>query len=121
MPPTNHSRRDFLCAAGGALVSGGLAALDSQAEEPRHQKKMPRVAAINSIYRLRSHAYHICGRFIHGYSREGIHHQPPFELVRMYNDQYPPDDLSREIGARHGVEVCSSVRDALGGSKGLDV
>ena len=83
-------------------------------------KPLKRVAAINTVYRLRSHAYHIAGRFVFGYSREGFHHQPAFKLVRMFNDQYPADDMSRDLGAgRHRIDQdrCR----ALGGPDKLDV
>ena len=107
------SRRQFLIAAGAAACCGN----NLFAETP---KRLPRVASINSIYRYKSHAYHIAGRFIHGYTREGVHHQPPFQLVRMYNDQYPDDDLSRDVCRRHNVELCKTVAEALGGER-LDV
>jgi hypothetical protein len=84
-------------------------------------RRRPRIAAINSIYRLRSHAYHIAGRFIFGYSHNGFHHQPPFELVRMFNDQYPKDDLSKSVCPKYGIELCDSVEQALGGPSSLDV
>lgn len=119
------SRRSFL-AAGGAAAAGmcladvGLAQ-SPQARGDQQQRALPRVAAINTIYRFRSHAYHIAGRFIHGYDREGFHHQPPFRLVRMYNDQYPADDLGRQTCAKFGVELCDTVADALGGAGKLDV
>jgi hypothetical protein len=90
------------------------------AGEPAAPSPLPRVAAINTVYRFRSHAYHIAGRFIHGYSREGFHHQPPFKLVRMFNDQYPANDLSREVCRRHDIQLCSTVAEALGGKR-LDV
>lgn len=90
-------------------------------ETPRVPKKLPRVAAINSIYRLRSHAYHIAGRFIHGYTINGLHHQPPFQLVRMFNHQQPPDDLGPEVCRRHDIELCNSVEQTLGGERSLDV
>ncbi len=83
--------------------------------------RRPRIAAINSIYRLRSHAYHIAGRFLHGYTLQGRHHQPPFELVRMFNHQAPPDDLGPEVCAKFGVERCDSVAATLGGRDSLDV
>src|SRR5688500_5230578 len=47
-----------------------------------------RVAALNSIFRFRSHAYHIVGRLVHGYPVDGFHHQPNVQVVRMFNDQY---------------------------------
>ncbi|MFO0905428.1 MAG: hypothetical protein U0939_20635 [Pirellulales bacterium] len=121
-------RRSFLegagrLAAGAALVAAPLAATATAAADESLAKptKKLRVAAINSIYRLRSHAYHICGRLIHGYQRNGFHHRPDLQLVRMFNDQYPDDDLGREYGRRYGVEVCDTVEQALGGKNSLDV
>jgi hypothetical protein len=130
MPEHLDSRRAFLktslaATAASLALSSSLPGQDrpqpstSRAAPPR--KALPRVAAVNSIYRLRSHAYHIVGRFIHGYTRDGFHHQPPFRVVRMYNDQYPESDLSREDCPRHGIELCQTVAQALGGEKGLDV
>lgn len=118
------SRRHWLrsCAAAAAATAlpapqpfGGIAFAGAA------PVKRPRLAAINSIYRLRSHAYHICGRFIHGYQKDGFHHQPPFQLVRMLNDQTPQDDLGRETCERHDIELCDSVTAALGGQGRLDV
>ncbi len=109
------TRRAWLQGAAGAAL--GLAGVARADDPPRR----PRVAAINSIYRFRSHAYHIAGRFIYGYSREGKHHQPPFELARMYNHQTPPDDMGPAVCAKHGIELSKTVAEALGGEKGLDV
>lgn len=112
------SRRDFLQSASlaAAWVASGLTRASAAPAG-----KLPRVAAINTIYRFRSHAYHIAGRFIHGYNREGFHHQPPFQLVRMYNDQSPDDDLGRATCRRYGIELVDTVEEALGGSGKLDV
>lgn len=115
------SRRRVLTSTAAALGAAAWPWQMVAAEEQIAEGPLKRVAAINSIYRLKSHAYHIAGRFIHGYSREGVHHQPPFKLARMYNDQYPPDDLSRLVCSRHGVELSKTVAEALGGSRGLDV
>ncbi len=110
-------RRDVLKLA--ATSSIGPLARSVFAAEP--SQELPRVAAINSIYRLKSHAYHIAGRFIHGYTINGLPHQPPFQLVRMFNHQQPEDDLGPEVGKTHGIELCSSVAQALGGEQSLDV
>lgn len=123
--PKSLARRDFLTssaalAAGAWLAQGGPRAT-AQADDAPAEKPLPRVAAINTVYRFRSHAYHIAGRFLTGYSREGVHHQPPFNLVRMYNDQYPENELGRQVCAQHGIELCTTVADALGGPSGLDV
>ena len=59
-----------------------------------------KLAAIVTVYRKYSHAQHIVDRFLEGYGWEGTHHHPPMELVSLYVDQVPADDLSRERASR---------------------
>ncbi|MBI5757616.1 MAG: hypothetical protein HZA46_03765 [Planctomycetales bacterium] len=125
------TRRDFL-ATSSTVMAGTLwpmtiatgmaaesklepAATVAGANRPR------RLAAINSIYRLRSHAYHIINRIVFGYPVDGVHHQPPFQIARMYNDQYPKDDLSRDFCPQHGIQLCKTAAETLGANGGLDV
>ncbi|MGD9647055.1 MAG: hypothetical protein AB7U73_15195 [Pirellulales bacterium] len=129
------SRRQFLASQATALAAGALAATrtsarpargadpagTSNATPPAAAPAVKRIAAVNTVYRIRSHAYHIAGRFIFGYDREGFHHQPPFKLVRMYNDQFPDGDLSRDLAAEHGFEIAPTVAAALGGPDQFDV
>ena len=115
VPSTLLRRRELLKLGTAAAMAPWLSLHADEAS-----KKLPRVAAINSIYRLKSHAYHIAGRFIHGYTINGLHHQPPFRLARMFDHQQPDDDLGPEVCQKHGIELCSSVAQALGGDK-LDV
>ncbi|MEK6258070.1 MAG: hypothetical protein AABP62_05570 [Planctomycetota bacterium] len=128
LPPASLSRREFLAASSLGLAAAtamtfgsGATAQELAPRAAAASGKKPRVAAINSIYRLRSHAYHIAGRFIHGYTRNGFHHQPPFELVRMWNHQQPKDDLGPSVCKTHGIELCQTIPEALGGKNGLDV
>src|ERR1043166_3271718 len=106
--PEPVTRRDFLAAStAGAVLPLAVSALAAQApakaadNEPTKPVRPRRLAAINSIYRLRSHAYAIVNRLVFGYPVDGFHHQPPFQIVRMFNDQYPKDDLSRDFCKRH--------------------
>ena len=111
------SRRRFLAAsfaAAGTLASGAAGAEDVPS------KKL-RVAAINSVFRFRSHAYHIVGRLVHGYRKDGFHHQPPFQVVRMFNDQSPPEDMAPGFCREHGIELVKTPEEALGGAGSLDV
>ena len=128
LPLASLSRRGFLAASSLGLAAvttsrfgTGAVAQEQTPREPKAFGKTPCVVAINSIYRLRSHAYHIAGRFIHGYTRNGFHHQPPFELVRMWNHQQPKDDLGPSVCETHGIELAKSIPEALGGKSGLDV
>lgn len=127
-PAASLSRRDFLsassCGVASAAAWASAATVCGQEQatpSASPPNKKPRVAAINSIYRLRSHAYHIAGRFIHGYNRNGFHHQPPFELVRMWNHQQPENDLGPSVCRTHGIELAQSIPEALGEKHGLDV
>jgi len=128
------SRRHFLtntslaAAATAAVATAGssamalsertLAAQDKPAQPPQRPL---RVAAIHSIYRFRSHAYHISGRLIHGYEWNGFLHQPACRVVRMYNDQSPKDDMGPDVCQRHGIELCKTPEETLGANGGLDV
>lgn len=110
------SRRQWLAGmAATGLLPWSRAAFSADPERPL------RVAAINSVYWLRSHAYHICGRIIHGYTWNGLHHQPRLKLVRMYNHQQPKNDIGPRTCRQFGIELADGVEAALGGAAGLDV
>ncbi len=113
------SRRGFIASSSTLLAGAWENPADVKAGVPAHRPL--KLAAVSSIYRLRSHAYHIVGRFILGYQRDGFHHQPPFQVVRMFNHQHPRNDMEQEISQRHGVRICSSATEAMGGKDGLDV
>lgn len=81
---------------------------------------MRRLAAVTTVYRPRSHSHHIVGRFLQGFSFQGQMIRPPFEVVRMYVDQYPENDLARGLQKKFGFELTKTVAEALGGDK-LDV
>jgi hypothetical protein len=115
----------FLGSAAAAVSSGffrpaGASGQEIAAPAPLPPGRKLRVAAIDSIFRLRSHAYHIVGRLVHGFQKDGFHHQPAVQVVRLFNDQTPQDDLSRGFCNRHGIELCRTAGQALGGER-LDV
>jgi hypothetical protein len=123
-------RRRFLASSAALAASAGLPgrshlagiAAEPQAGAPRVTAgKRLRVAAVNSIFRFRSHAYHIVGRLVHGYRKDGFHHQPPFQVIRMYDDQTPADDLGPGFCRDHGIELVQTPEEARGGAAGLDV
>lgn len=115
--PADCSRRAFLQTASLAL---GVAVAPGALSAAPPGKKL-RLAAINSIFRLRSHAYHILGRLVHGFQKDGVHHQPQVELVRMYDDQQPEADLGPDFCERHAIELCAEPAAVLGPGKTVDV
>jgi hypothetical protein len=78
-----------------------------------------RVAAIVTEYRPNSHADVIVGRLLEGYEYAGERREPAVRVVSMYTDQVPPNDMSRDMAARHQVEIYPTVRETitLGGDK----
>ena len=79
-----------------------------------------KLAAIVTVYRKYSHAQHIVDRLLEGYGWNGTHHHPPMDLVSLYVDETPAEDLSRERAARFpGMKIYPSIAEALtlGGSK----
>src|SRR6187200_2988307 len=87
------TRRNFLLSGISAGVAPLIMPRIVSAQQPGAITRPLRVAAINSIFRLRSHAYHIVGRMVFGFQKDGLHHQPSLQVVRMYDDQAPADDL----------------------------
>lgn len=103
-------RRDLLTTA--ALAP---AALISHAAPAR-----PKIAAVVTEYWHFSHAQHIVDRFLEGYGWNGEHHMPPMDLVSLYVDQKPKNDLSAERAQRFpAMKLCPTIAEALtlGGSK----
>src|SRR5438445_188723 len=67
------------------------------ATSPRPAKPRKKLAVITTAYYYLSHAYHICGRFLNGYLRNGRMYYPDFGIAGMYVEQTKEGDLSREL------------------------
>lgn len=73
-----------------------------------------KIAAITTVYRKYSHTQHIVDRFLEGYGWDGKHHHPPMDLVSLYVDQVPPDDLSRDRAKRFpGMKIYPTIAETL--------
>lgn len=123
------SRRKFLASA-ALTLAGSLpqtspgqdheSAANFRARPPKLGAAGRRpIAVIGTVYRPMSHAYHIAGRFILGYVRDGAFHVPGQYVRTLYLDQMPDNDLAKGIARDHGISMTRSVADALtqGGSK----
>ncbi len=115
------SRRGFLAAA-ASLLLGNCARAPAVAAEPdsiyarpprlRKEGRKP-LAVVTTVYRSMSHAYHIAGRFIHGYVPQGRFHIPKHFVSSLYVDQVPDNDLSREATRDFDIRPARSVAEAL--------
>ncbi len=101
------SRRVFLGAMGASLVGAPLAL----AQTPRGPRK--KMAIVTTEWRFRSHAWHMGERFLVGYPIQGKWHRPPLDVVSVYIDQTPKNDLSRQRAEEFGFKIYPTIAEAL--------
>lgn len=76
--------------------------------ETERSAKAKRVAVIVTEYRFNSHADVILGRLLGDFQ-----YRPSIEVVSIYTDQVPANDMSREAAARHGITISPTIGDAI--------
>src|SRR5437879_5014625 len=72
-----------------------------------------RIAVVTTVYRENSHADVIAGRLIAGYEYNGERRKPAVDVVSMYTDQVPANDMSRALASQYGFRIFGTVREAL--------
>ena len=108
------SRRAFVAAVGAGLTAPSLAVPSQPA--PAKRKK---VAILMTEWRYLSHGFHMAESFLVGYPLEGQWHHPPLEVVSVYVDQKPKNDLSERRAAEFGFKIYPTIASTLrsGGDK----
>lgn len=115
------SRRKFLAGAAALGLGSGTSAastpdmpsgLRTRPPKPAIENRKP-LAVLTTVYRPMSHAFHIAGRFLHGYAREGALHVPKHFVRSICVEQVPDNDLSRDLAREFGCKWTRSVSDAL--------
>ncbi len=106
------SRREFLrtmAGGSGAAALGALPGISTGAEAPRR----PRVAVIFTVLRFRSHAFNILENFLGPYYFNGELTDPGVDVVSLYADQFPHDDMARAVSGKFKIPLFGSIGDAL--------
>jgi len=112
-------RRDFLMQTGGLAAAAMFGPVAAAAQEA---VRRPRVAAIFTELRFRSHAFNILENFLGPYLFCGRKTDPGVDVVSFYADQFPDKDLAREVSQRFRVPLFDSIKGALcRGGDALDV
>src|SRR4051794_37456259 len=70
------------------------------------------VAAVVTEYRRHSHADVIVGKILEGYLYDGGD-RPDLRLASLYVDQFPANDLSRDLAKKYGFRLAAAVAEAL--------
>lgn len=113
-PPLD--RRQFLIGSAAGL---GCCFTTPLSAEPLRR---PRVAAIFTVFRFRSHAFNLLENFFQPYLFRGKLVDPGVEVVSLYADQFPDGDMAREVSKRFNIPLCPTIEDALTlGTGGLAV
>lgn len=101
------TRRQFLGGAATTLPCLG-AALAAQ------PARRPRVAAVYTVFRFRSHAHNILENFLMPYLFNGNRTVSPCDVVSFYADQRSPTgDTTDEVARRFRIPVYRNIADAL--------
>jgi len=94
------SRRNLLLATAAAAWPGSA-------------KTKKAIATVITEYRPNAHADVIVGRLLEGYEYDGRLRPPAVQVVSMYTDQVPENDMSRSMAASHHVKIYPKVADSL--------
>jgi hypothetical protein len=120
--PTNQrllgylDRRRFL-AASGALATA--AALDAPALPNDDSRPRLKVAAVFTEFTYRSHAHVILENFLKPYLFNGRPTRPLCEIASFYGDQFPENEIGREVAKQFEIPIYPTIADAmtLGGDR----
>lgn len=95
------------------LAASSAAALHAASARAAVPTARPKVAAIFTELRLRSHAFHILSSLMGPYLFRGQWIDPGVDVVSWYADQFPEGDMAREASERLHVPLYKTIDEAL--------
>lgn len=101
-------RRQFVKTASALGVSTAYPALATGALKPRTKS----VAAAVTVYRKNSHADVIITKILQGWKHDGGS-GPALRLASLYVDQFPKDDMAKQLAQEHNFPIHDSISDAI--------
>jgi hypothetical protein len=105
-----QDRRSFLHHAGGLAVAvlSPWERLAGAAPATR-----PKVAAVYTEFRFRSHAHDLLENFLEPCLFNGRWHAPAIEVVSFYADQFPAKDMARAVARDYKLPIHGTIAEAL--------
>ncbi|HLK55025.1 MAG TPA: hypothetical protein VKU00_00585 [Chthonomonadaceae bacterium] len=101
---SRFSRREAL-AWGGCLLAAPT--LSAAGRRPK------RVAGITTVYYHNSHADVLLSRLLQGENLDFHSRKPDLDLVSLYVDQFPQNDMSRSFAQQYGFRLSATIEEAL--------
>ena len=113
--PASLSRRTWLQAAGALIGPVAASASLHYPLQPLQaaQVRRPKVAAIYTEFRHRSHIYNFLMNLMGKIPFRGQRVDPGVDVVSFYADQFPDGDMSREASARFKLPLYKTIDEAL--------
>ena len=108
---TRQTRRTLLkrsVAAAGGLV---LARPAMASADAAGRVRLP-VAGVTTVYSVNSHSDVILGKILEGFQQEGGP-GPELELVSLYVEQFPDNDVARRLVRKHGFRLAKTIDEAV--------
>lgn len=105
------NRRDWLRLTGAGALAGCLPSM-AQDRISVSEGETKSVAAILTWYIKGSHADVLVGKMLEGWKQDGGS-GPNLKLASMYVDQFPDQDLARQLAAKYHVPIYDSIEDAI--------
>lgn len=93
--------------------TGGLAAATAVNKLLAAPNPRPRIAAIFTELRFRSHAYNFLMNLMGRYLFRGERVDPGIDIVSFYADQFPMGDMARDVSRRFDIPLFASIDKAL--------
>lgn len=91
----------------------GCTALAAAAPRLAAAAARPKVAAVFTELRVRSHAFHILSNLMGPYLFRGQWTEPGVDVVAWYADQFPRGDMAKEASERLKVPLYKTIDEAL--------
>jgi len=73
----------------------------------------PKVAAVFTIFEHRSHAHVLLENFLEPYLFNGKVVYPGVTIASFYADQFPEEDMARDIAKKYGIPLYKTIEEAL--------
>jgi len=102
-------RRQFLSRTASAILA--TSAFPSLAASSR--SKRLKIAAIVTEFTYRSHAHVILENFVQPYLFNGQWIDPGMDVVNLYMDQTPSNDLGHAFAEKYRIPIYKTIREAL--------
>ncbi|MBT4011914.1 MAG: hypothetical protein HN617_16800 [Planctomycetaceae bacterium] len=108
LPVNQLSRRQVIRSLSGAAL---IVATSAPAALANRQRTI-RVAGVGTVYKQNSHCDVIFGKILEGW-RHDNGPGPNMEIAGLFMDQFPNDDMARDLAKKYDFPIFNSIREAL--------